>query len=252
MNDDTVIVKLTDIEKYYGDIHALKGISLEVKKGEIFGYLGPNGSGKTTTIKLILGLNQPSFGQIAVFGNDPYPSTKDNLQNRFRIGFMLEFDGLYEKLTGLENLLFWASLYNINKEIAYQKANELLQQVKLDERKDDIVKNYSYGMKKRLALIRALLVEPELLVLDEPTLGVDPESRYIIRDIIKFLANEGKTIFFSSHDLVEVQKICSQIAIISNGKIILKDSLNNIINVPGPVEVTLEEAYMKVVTGDFL
>jgi len=206
-----VLINLDNVHRFYGNFEALKGISLKVKKGQIFGYLGPNGSGKTTTIKLILGLIKPFSGKVSALGEDPYDDAKA-MDTRKHIGSMLEFDGLYEKLTGLQNLVFWAELYGIEGKEAEKQAQKVIDSVKLSEWADVQVAKYSYGMSKRLALARALVHDPDIIILDEPTVGVDPESRYLIRNMIKELASKGKTIFFSSHDLEEVQKVCSHVA----------------------------------------
>lgn len=223
-----IILNLDNVHRFYEDFEALRGISLQVEKGQIFGYLGPNGSGKTTTIKLILGLIKSSSGKVSVLGKNPYDDTKA-MDTRNHIGSMLEFDGLYEKLTGLQNLVFWAELYNIKGQKALKQAKNAIDSVKLSGWADVQVANYSYGMCKRLALARALVHDPDIIVLDEPTVGVDPESRYLIRNIIKNLAAEGKTIFFSSHDLEEVQKICSHVAILKKGELVFNGTLKDAI-----------------------
>jgi len=225
-----VLIDLNEIHRCYGTFEALKGISLEVEKGQIFGYLGPNGSGKTTTIKLILGLIRPSSGKVRVWGEDPYPEDVKALDTRRHVGSMLEFDGLYEKLTGLKNIVYWAELYGIDGQRAGELAKNVIDSVELSEWADVQVAKYSHGMRKRLALARALVSDPDILVLDEPTVGVDPESRYLIRNMMKELAANGKTIFFSSHDLEEVQKICSNIAILKKGKLISNGILRDVIS----------------------
>jgi len=212
-----VLIDLKEIHRFYGDFEALKGISLKVEKGQIFGFLGPNGSGKTTTIKLILGLIKPSFGTVRVSGGDPYPNNHRNV--RKNIGSMLELDGLYEKLTGLENVIFWAELFGINGLKAVKRAKKVIKLVEMSEWDNILVSKYSFGMRKRLALARALISDPDIIILDEPTVGVDPETRYIIRKMMKNLASQGKTVFFSSHDLEEIQKTCTHVAIIKKGKI---------------------------------
>ncbi len=238
------IIEIKELQKYYGNFQALNGITLNIEKGQILGYLGPNGAGKTTTIKLILGLIKANGGLIKVLGSDPYPNNKINLQNRTRIGFMLEFNGLFQDLTGLENLVFWGGLYNIDRKIAYTRAKDLLKLVELDQWGEEKVFKYSYGMTKRLALVRALIPEPELLILDEPTLGIDPESRHIIRNIIKNFASEGKAVLFSSHDLEEVRKISSHVTIIKEGKLIYNDTLDNLLK---SHDESIEEIYLKLV-----
>lgn len=221
-----VIINLNNIHRLYEDFEALRGISFNVKRGEVFGYLGPNGSGKTTTIKLILGLIKPSSGKVSVLGKNPYDDTRAN-DTRRHIGCMLEFDGLYENLTGLQNLIFWAELYGIESQKARKHAQNMINSVKLSEWANIPVAKYSYGMSKRLALARALVHDPDILILDEPTVGVDPESRYLIRNMIKDLAAKGKTIFFSSHDLEEVQKVCSHVAILKKGELIFNGTLKD-------------------------
>jgi len=221
--------ELKNVHRLYGDYEALRGISLEVRNGQIFGYLGPNGSGKTTTIKLILGLIKPHSGDVSVLGGDPYIDDYKAMDTRRHIGSVLEFDGLYTQLTGLQNLVFWAELYGIEGQNAIKRAKHMIDLVKLSEWADVRVAEYSFGMRKRLNLARALVNDPDILILDEPTVGVDPESRYLIRNIIKDSAAEGKTIFFSSHDLEEVQKICSHIAILKNGELIFNGTLKDVI-----------------------
>lgn len=167
-------------------------------KGQIFGYLGPNGSGKTTTIKLLLGLIKPSSGSLTVLGEDPYVDDARAMDTRRNIGSMLEFDGLYEQLTGLQNLVYWAELYGLEDQNAITQAKEMIDSMKLSEWAVTKVAKYSFGMRKRLALARAMVCDPDILILDEPTVGVDPESRFLIRNMIKDLAAQGKTIFLFS------------------------------------------------------
>jgi ABC-2 type transport system ATP-binding protein len=225
---DEVLIDLKEIHRFYGDFEALKGISLKVEKGQIFGYLGPNGSGKTTTIKLILGLIRPSVGTVSVNGGDPY--TEKGINVRTNIGSMLELDGLYDKLTGFENVVYWAELFNINGDDAAEAAENVLKLVEMSNWTDVQVSKYSFGMRKRLSLARALICDPDIIILDEPTVGVDPETRYIIRKMMKDLASQGKTIFFSSHDLEEIQKTCTHVAIIKKGKLIFNGSLNDVLD----------------------
>lgn len=222
------VLSLNDVHRIYGKFEALKGVSFEVKKGQIFGYLGPNGSGKTTTIKLLLGLIKPSSGSLSVLGEDPYIDDVKAMETRKHIGSMLEFDGIYEQLTGLQNLVYWAELYGLEGQKAVSRGKQMIKSVKLSEWADTVVTKYSFGMRKRLALARALVSDPDVLILDEPTVGVDPESRYLIRNMIQDLATQNKTIFFSSHDLEEVQKVCSHIAIIKKGKLIVQGTLKNV------------------------
>lgn len=225
-----VFIELTDVHRFYDDFEALKGISIKIKEGQIFGYLGPNGSGKTTTIKLLLGLIKPSSGYVKVFGENPYLDYEGAKDARKRVGSMLEVTGLYRNLTGLENLIFWAKLYGMKNQLALEKAKNVINLVKLSNWADVKVSKYSFGMDRRLALARALVTDPDILILDEPTASIDPESRYLIRNIMKELVLKGKTIFFSSHDLEEVQKVCSQVALLKKGELLSVGAIEDLIN----------------------
>lgn len=233
-------MSIDNVDKYYNDFPALDSVSFDVKEGEIFGYLGPNGSGKTVTIKLLLGLIKPSSGNVKILNINPYNDTVDSLKVRGNVGALLEWDGLRMNLTGMENVIYWAELYGLNKDEAKKRVKEVIESVKLSDRADTIVSNYSNGMKKRIGFARALVANPDILILDEPTAGVDPESRILIRKIIMDLAKKGKTIFFSSHDLEEVQKIASTIALIKKGKIIFKGSLKEMIIVFGKPRIFIQ------------
>jgi ABC-2 type transport system ATP-binding protein len=218
-------ITLKNVFKYYEDYPALNDISLNIKKGEICSYLGPNGSGKTTTIKIILGLMKPSSGTVKLLGEDPYLDSVKTLKVRSHIGAMLDYDGLYLNLTGLENTTYWAELHGLSKDKAKYNAIKAIKKVKLLEWAHMTVNKYSHGMKKRLAFARALVNDPDILVLDEPTSGVDPESRIIIREVMNNLVKEGKSIFFSSHDLEEIQKLSPRLALLNNGKLIFRGGL---------------------------
>ena len=219
------VIALKNVDMYYDKYHALKNISFDVISGQIYSYLGPNGSGKSTTIKIILGLLKPSSGSIKILGEDPYLDTKKSLELRRQIGSMLEWDGLYLNLTGLENIIYWAEIYGLKKEKALKRAIDVFRKVKLLDWANTSVSKYSHGMKKRLSFARAIVNDPDILVLDEPTSGINPESRMIIRKLMKNFVEHGKTIFFSSHDLEEVQKVSSSSFLLNNGKIIFKGSL---------------------------
>ena len=199
-------------------------ISFEVKEGEIFGYLGPNGAGKTTTMRIILGLLKPKSGNALVFGEDL--GSNDNL--RRRVGILLENDGLYEGLSAYENLDYYSQLYGISDR--GEKIKNLLDFVGLSDRKDDKVGTFSMGMKRKLGLARAIIHDPEVLFLDEPSSGLDPEAQRMVRDLILQLSKEKRTIFLNSHDLDEVQKICSKIAILHGGTIKAYDKVENLRN----------------------
>ncbi len=207
------VIEIDSVKKILNKREVLKGISFTVEKGDIFGYLGPNGAGKTTTIRIILGLLKADTGRVIVLGQDI-----NSRENRRKIGFALFPDGLYDNMTGEENLLFYARIYRVPE--PEKRISASLQAVGLKERAADKTGTYSKGMRQRLALARALVHEPEVLVLDEPTAGVDPSGQIEIRQILLEIASKaGKTIFLSSHNLDEVQRICNRIALIDRGEI---------------------------------
>jgi len=215
-------IRLEDIQKSLGNRKVLKGISFSVEMGDIFGYLGPNGAGKTTTIRIILGLYKADSGNLDVLGMDV-----NNSETRRKIGFVLDLDGLYDGMTARENLVFYSKIYG--SDIAEERITRLLDLVELTGRGDDRVHTYSTGMRQRLALARSMVHDPEILVLDEPTSGVDPSGQIQIRKIMLDLAHkENKTIILSSHNLDEVQRICNRIAIIDQGEIKLLGELESL------------------------
>jgi len=215
-------IRLEDIQKSLGNRKVLKGISFSVEMGDIFGYLGPNGAGKTTTIRIILGLYNADSGNLDVLGMDV-----NNSETRRKIGFVLDLDGLYDGMTARENLVFYSKIYG--SDIAEERITQLLDMVELTGRGDDRVHTYSTGMRQRLALARSMVHDPEILVLDEPTSGVDPSGQIQIRKIMLDLAHkENKTIILSSHNLDEVQRICNRIAIIDQGEIKLLGELESL------------------------
>jgi ABC-2 type transport system ATP-binding protein len=204
-------ISIKNVKKILGNREVLKGISFDVEKREIFGYLGPNGAGKTTTIRILLGLLKADSGSLSILGQDINLS-----ETRKKIGFILDTDGLYDNMTAEENLTFYLQIYGLST--AEVNLDKLLTIVDLKGREKEKVSTYSRGMRQRLALARAMAHDPEVLIMDEPTAGVDP-------DIAR---KEDKTIFLSSHNLDEVQRICSRIALIDRGEIKLYGGLKNL------------------------
>jgi ABC-2 type transport system ATP-binding protein len=217
-----VAIHLHNIRKKLGKREILKGVTFDVKSGDIFGYLGPNGAGKTTTIRILLGLLQADSGELNILGQDIRL-----VNTRMKIGFALDPDGLYNTMTAVENLKFYADIYNIAE--AADRIDRVLGMVGLTDRARDIVGTYSKGMRQRLSLARAMVHNPEVLILDEPTAGVDPTGQIEIRKILLDIAhNEKKTVLLSSHNLDEVQRICNRIALIDRGEIRLYGELENL------------------------
>lgn len=218
MTHDVNIIEVKDLLKKFGEVTAVDNISFEVKKGEIFAFLGPNGAGKSTTIKMLTTLLEPTSGEINLDGNNPRKN-KEAVRKSF--GIVFQDPSLDDDLTALENMQFHAVLYKVPENLSNQRIEQLLKFVELWDRKDDLVKTFSGGMKRRLEVARGLLHHPKILFLDEPTLGLDPQTRNhlwsYIRDINQ---NEGMTVFFTTHYMEEAEKIAQRIAIIDHGKIV--------------------------------
>ena len=215
-----VVIETRSLSKTYRDfwgrqkVHALKALDLEVRRGEIFGLLGPNGSGKTTTIKLILGLLFPTSGQALVFGKDA-----SDVQKNERIGYLPEESYLYKFLNAEETLDFYGRLFNMPAATRRQRVEELIDMVGLNWARRRQLKEYSKGMTRRIGLAQALINDPELIVLDEPTTGLDPMGTREMKDLIMRLRDEGKTILMCSHLLPDVQDVCDRIAILYQGEL---------------------------------
>ena len=230
---DPIIIN--HLSKTFGTTRILDDISFTVQSGEIFSYLGPNGAGKTTTLRVLLNILKPTSGTATVLGTDV--TSPEYRFTRKKIGFVLENLGLYEYLSAADNLEFYDRLYNTPKG-RQKRITSLLEQVDLSPVKDKPVNTFSFGMKQRLALARALINDPSLLFLDEPMKGLDVEGRVMIRNLLLDLKKDGKTIFLNSHDLYEMQRISSRVAVINKGKLLLCDSYENLAT--GTTHVELE------------
>jgi len=219
---DAPAIMVKDLVKDFDGIKAVDGVSFQVPKGEVFGFLGPNGAGKTTTISMLCTLLHPTKGTAQVWGYDAFRQP-DLVRNS--IGIVFQDPSVDEELTGYENMWFHARLYKVAKNEIEPRINELLEMVELLDRKDDLVKTYSGGMKRRLEIARGLLHHPKVLFLDEPTLGLDPQTRRHIWAYIRMLnQKEGVTIFLTTHYMDEADELCGRIAIIEKGKIVALDT----------------------------
>lgn len=236
------MIEIQNLTKTFNGKAVLKDISFEVKEGEIFGYLGPNGAGKTTTMRIILGLLNPTSGNALVLGQN----LGENEKLRNKVGVLLENDGVYDKLSAYENLNYYAQLYGLSDGVERKRRiGELLEFVGLSDRRNDKVGEFSKGMRRKLALARAIAHEPEVLFLDEPSSGLDPEAQIMVRErILQLSAEMGVTIFLNSHDLDEAQRICSKIAILQSGEIKTHDTVKNLRDKKGKprVEITLSDS----------
>ena len=219
------IIKSEALGKSFGSFEALRGISLEVPAGSIYGFVGPNGAGKTTTMRILTTLTRPSDGEAWVAGHSVL---EDRRAVRRAIGYMPDEFGVYEDLRVWEYLDFFAACYDIPENQRKVLVGDLLELVDLRHRRDDMVDKLSRGMKQRLSLARTLAHDPEVLILDEPASGLDPRARVEIRELLGELANMGKTIFFSSHILADVEDVCSHIGIIEAGELIMQGSIDEL------------------------
>jgi ABC-2 type transport system ATP-binding protein len=224
------------LSKSYGDRPAVKDLSIEARRGEILGFLGPNGAGKTTTIRMALGLIRPTGGRVEVLGEDVAHHGKRVLP---RVGALVESPALYLYMSGRDNLRALASVLG---GVSNQRLDEVLDLVDLKGRQHDRVGSYSMGMKQRLGVATALLHDPDLLILDEPANGLDPAGIVEMRDLLRRLAAEGKTVFISSHVLSEVQQICDRVAIINRGELVRLAPVADLLGAGGDFVIRVENA----------
>ena len=228
MSMDERVIALTDLTKQYGRFTAVDRICLTIRKGEIFGLLGPNGAGKSTTILMMLGLTEPTSGRVEICGID---STMNPIEVKRKIGYLPEDLGFYDDMTGLENLVYTALLNGLSKEEAKDKAMELLNRVGLAEQINKKTGKYSRGMRQRLGLADVLIKQPEVIILDEPTSGIDPAGVQEFMDLIRQLREEnGLTVLFSSHHLDQVQQICDRVGLFGGGKLLAEVNVNELQN----------------------
>ena len=242
------IAKIRDLSKYYGtggSVKAVDHLNLDVHEGETFGLLGPNGAGKTTTIRLLNCIIRPTEGTATVAGHDIL-SEPDEVKRV--TGLLAESPGLYEKLSAYEFLEFMAALYDVPRDIVSERIKQLLKLFDLAERKDHLLEGYSRGMKQKVLLAAAMIHDPPILFLDEPTSTLDPRSASMVKELIRELSDRaGKTIFISSHILPIVEELCDRIGIINQGKLIALGTVESIMEQAGVG--TLEEAFINLTGG---
>jgi ABC-2 type transport system ATP-binding protein len=239
------MIKLINLTKKYGELVAVNGINLEITQGEVFGFLGPNGAGKTTTIKLMVGLLQPTGGSAVIGGFD---IQTDPLKAKRITGFIPDRPFLYEKLTAMEFMRFIAYLYEMGD--ANKRIDELLDLFGLSDWKDELIENFSHGMKQRLVMASALLHHPKVLIVDEPMVGLDPRGARLVKDIFKDLASKDVTVFMSTHTLDIVEQMCTRVAIINNGDIIAEGSVEDLGRMARMENSHLEPIFLRLTAGD--
>jgi lipooligosaccharide transport system ATP-binding protein len=234
------VIEARGLTKYYGSLMAVDGIDFDIAKGECFGFLGPNGAGKTTVIRILYCFMPPTSGQVKVFGMDV---TEKPSQIKRRLGVMPQEDNLDPDLSVLENLVVYARYFDIPKSISSRAALDLLFFVELTDKARVNIKTLSGGMKHRILLARALINNPELLILDEPTTGLDPHSRRSVWEKLSHLKAKDTTLLITTHYMEEAEKLCDRVAIMDSGKIITIDSPSNLMRIHGG---TLEDVYLKL------
>lgn len=245
MTDDTSpAIEIRDLQKSYGSMRAVDGLSVTVPRGSFFGFLGPNGAGKTTTIKMLMGVAQPDSGEVNVLG---LRLPEDSLAIRQQIGLTPDDTLLFDYLTGPEYLEFVGRLYGMDRAIARERARELLDLFELSETPRKIVAEYSKGMRKRLAMSGALIHRPKLFLMDEPFEGVDAVGARLMKDILIDQVRRGATVFLTSHVLEVVERLCDQIAIINRGKVMIQGSIDHLRQELHGEGNTLEDMFVQMV-----
>ncbi|MEC7948552.1 MAG: ABC transporter ATP-binding protein [Myxococcota bacterium] len=235
------MITLSGVEKRYGSFQALRPLDLEVRHGEVFGFLGPNGAGKTTTIRMLSGVLKPTAGRIHVDGID---IVADPVESRRRIGYIPDRPYLYEKLTAREFLQFVGGIYGVDDGTIRKRGDALLAENDLLDRADELVEAYSHGMKQRLVLSAALLHQPQLLIVDEPMVGLDPAGKRRIKDKFREVADSGRTVFLSTHSLDTAQEVCDRVGILYKGRLVALGTVEDLIAARGTAD--LEQVFLQI------
>jgi len=237
------MIELKDLTKKYVDFPAVDNLNLSIQKGEIFGFIGPNGAGKTTTIKMMGGILEPTSGSVMIAGI----SMKDHPEKaKSKIGFIPDRPYLYEKLTGMEFLQFVADLYGVDSDIFSKKAGQHLKVFSLLDWSNELIESYSHGMKQRLIMAAALLHDPEVIIVDEPMVGLDPVAIMMVKDLFRNLAKQGVTVFMSTHTLKIAEDICDRIGIIHKGHLIATGTTEDLQREAQVTDADLEQVFLNL------
>ena len=237
------MLELANLEKRFGDFTAVNKINLKIAVGQLYGFLGPNGAGKTTTIKMITGLLAPTSGNIFLGGENILHRP---LESKMKIGYIPDQPYLYDKLTGREYLYFSGGLFNITKEKLTKEIDELIRQLKIDDWIDKRTEEYSQGMKQRIVIASAFLHNPKLLIIDEPMIGLDPQSAFVVKKLLKDKVSDSITIFMSTHSLNVVEEICTHVGIINNGNIIFDGTIETLLRMKQEHNRNLEKIFIEL------
>jgi len=237
------MIRLVHLSKTYGGIVAVSDVHLHVQPGEVFGFIGPNGAGKTTTIKMMAGLLSPTQGSVFINGVD---MAKDPVRAKLKIGLIPDRPFLYEKLTAMEFLQFTAGLYNVGKQAFAEKSRELFSRFSLSDRANELIEAYSHGMKQRLIMCAALLHEPQVIIVDEPMVGLDPRGIKMVKELFRALAQNGTTVFMSTHTLRLAEEVCDRIAIIHKGVLMVIGTLQDLQQHIQNGDADLEQVFFEI------
>jgi ABC-2 type transport system ATP-binding protein len=232
-------IETENLTKNFGSLTAVNKLNLKVQKNTIHGFLGPNGAGKTTTIKILVGLLKPTSGSVKVLGQEVHV---DQADSRLNIGYMPELPRFPKHLKGAELLDVYGRMYGMTQQQRAEQIPKLIESVGLKDRENDLIGKYSKGMQQRIGIAQALLNNPELVILDEPSIGLDPVGMVEVRELMKTISKEGITVFLSSHLLFEVEQICDYVTIINKGSVLASDTLQNISGALGPAMMHIELA----------
>ena len=240
------MLKIKSLSKRYDSFVAVDGLSLEVPPGELFGFLGPNGAGKTTTIKMICGLLRPTRGTVEIGGHDILGAP---LEAKSLIGLVPDAPVLYKKLTGRELVRFVGELFGVDTRTLDKRTADLLALLDMSGSADDLIETYSHGMRQKTSIMAALIHDPGLVVLDEPTVGLDPRSAKIVKDVLKALCDMGKTVFMSTHILEIAERVCDRVGIINQGKLVAVGSISELKAKSRAGLMSLEDIFLEVTGG---
>ncbi|MBT8332197.1 MAG: ABC transporter ATP-binding protein [Deltaproteobacteria bacterium] len=237
------MIELKNMTKKYADFTAVNDLNLSVHKGEVFGFIGPNGAGKTTTIKMMSGILEPTRGTVSIAGINMRDAPE---KAKSKIGFIPDRPYLYEKLSGMEFLEFTADLYGVPEETFQASAYGILKDFSLADWADELVESYSHGMKQRLIMSAALLHDPEVIIVDEPMVGLDPAAIIMVKALFRELAGKGVTVFMSTHTLKVAQDTCDRIGVINRGRLIATGTTQELQRAAGISEVDLEQVFLNL------
>jgi len=240
------MIRLTNLTKRYGSFTAVDGLDLEIPAGTLFGFLGPNGAGKTTTLRMIAGILKPSGGRVEIAGQDV---SANPLAAKSRLGYIPDRPFVYDKLTGAEFLRFTASLFGQEGPMIERRIEELLELFELSPWKDELTESYSHGMRQKLIISSALVHRPEVIVVDEPMVGLDPKSGRLLKDLFRKFVERGGTVLMSTHTLEIAEGMCDRIAIVRSGKLIACGTMAELREQHQAGDATLEELFLKLTGG---